>query len=269
MRPYASRRRQAILEAIDGGMSVATAARTFGVSRSSIDRYRLQRRTTGTLEPRHPPGRPASIRPDGPALVAQVAAHPTATLAEHCRRWAEVTGQQLSITTMSRALARLGWKPVPRRTIPATRHPSKPHTEHPRVLPPHPRSPAMSFPRRPYPTDLTDAEWKLLAPLIPVAKTGGRPARDRRTIMDAVSYVLRAGCAWRLLPHDFPPWQTVYHYVRAWRLDGTWEQIHDALREHVREQAGRERLPTAGVLDSQSVKTTEKGGPGDTTGARK
>jgi len=251
-------------------MIVAMAARTFGVSTSSIKRYRLQRRTTGTLEPRHPPGRPTSIRPDGSALVAQVAAYPAATLAEHCRHWADVTGQQVSITTMSRALAHVGWKPVPRRTAPATRHPSKPHTERPRVLPPPPRSSAMSpSSRHPYPTDLTAAEWQILAPLIPAAKTGGRPARDRREIMDAVSYILRAGCAWRLLPHDFPPWQTVYHYVRAWRLDGTWKHIHDTLREHVREQASRERLPTAGVLDSQSVKTTEKGGLEATTGARK
>lgn len=103
----------------------------------------------------------------------------------------------------------------------------------------------MSSPPRPYPTDLTDIEWQTLAPLIPAAKSGGRPARDRREIMDAVSYVLRAGCAWRLLPHDFPPWQTVYHYVRDWRLDSTWERIHDTLRDQVREQAGRSVAPSS------------------------
>src|SRR5579864_9283827 len=97
----------------------------------------------------------------------------------------------------------------------------------------------MSSPLRTYSTDLTDAEWARLAPHIPPAKTGGRPARDRREIFAAVSYVVRTGCAWRLLPHDFPPWQTVYHYVRLWRIDGTWERIHDALREEVRDQAGR------------------------------
>jgi transposase len=126
----------------------------------------------------------------------------------------------------------------------------------------------MSPPRHRYSTDLTDAEWARLAPHIPPAKTGGRPARDRREILDAISYAIRTGCAWRLLPHDFPPWQTVYHYVRLWRLDGTWERIHDALGEEVRGQAGRNREPRAGIIDSQSVKTTEKGGHAETTAPR-
>jgi putative transposase len=81
-----------------------------------------------------------------------------------------------------------------------------------------------------------------------------------REILDAVFYVVRGGCAWRLLPHDFPPWRTVYHYFRAWRIDGTWERLHEALRKRVRVRLGRDSQPSAGIVDSQSVKTTGVGG---------
>ncbi len=124
--------------------------------------------------------------------------------------------------------------------------------------------------RQRYPSDLTDAQWRLLAPLIPPAKPGGRPrSADVREVVNAVLYVDRNGVTWRALPHDFPPWRTVYHYFRAWRLDGTWERLHDALRDRVRARAGRAASPSAAVIDSQSVKTTEKGGLAATTPARR
>ena len=115
--------------------------------------------------------------------------------------------------------------------------------------------------RQPYPTDLSDAEWHRLAPLVPKPKAGGRPPKyDRREILNAILYVVRAGCAWRLLPHEFPSWRIAYHYFRHWRLQGVWKRIHDRLRKLLRKASGRAQQPSAAILDSQSVKTTERGG---------
>lgn len=112
-----------------------------------------------------------------------------------------------------------------------------------------------------YSSDLTDQEWILLSDLMPVAKSGGRPRTiEIREILNAIFYLLRAGCAWRLLPHDFPNWKTVYHYWRKWRINGLWERINAALRQILRRKMGREAEASASVIDSQSVKTTERGG---------
>jgi putative transposase len=124
--------------------------------------------------------------------------------------------------------------------------------------------------RQRYPTDLTDAEWAILEPLVPPVKPGGRPRQvDMREVFNAIFYLLRGGIPWRMLPHDFPPWKTVYHYFRLWRLEGTWEKLNARLREQVRSQSGREATPSAGVMDSQSAKTTERGDPVATMGARR
>jgi len=121
-----------------------------------------------------------------------------------------------------------------------------------------------------YPSDLTDAEWERIASLIPAPKPGGRPARhSRREIVNAIFYVLREGCTWRALPHDFPAWQTVYDYFWHWRGAGIWTELHTALRGEVRQQAGRSVEPSAAILDSQSAKTTEKGGHAATTVAKR
>ena len=115
--------------------------------------------------------------------------------------------------------------------------------------------------RKPYPTDLTDAQWLIIEPLIPPAKHGGRHRKVcPREILDAIFYVLRSGCAWRMMPHDFPPWQTVYGYFRTWQQENRWETINDALREAVRLEAGRKAQPSMGLIDSQSVKTSSVAG---------
>ena len=120
----------------------------------------------------------------------------------------------------------------------------------------------MPDPRRAYPSDLSDAEWALLAPLLPPPAPCGRPRKwPARLIADAVFYVLRSGCAWRMLPREFPPWPTVYARFRRWRVSGTLRRAHDALRARVRQGEGRMPEPSAAVIDSQSAKTTGVGGP--------
>lgn len=125
-------------------------------------------------------------------------------------------------------------------------------------------------PREVYPTDLNDKQWQVVAPLMPkskmekcpgqVGRGRGRPRlHSLREILNAIFYVVKNGCQWRALPHDFPPWQSIYHYFRLWRINGSWERINTALRRRLREKLGRHKQPSAAVLDSQSVKTVEGG----------
>lgn len=112
-----------------------------------------------------------------------------------------------------------------------------------------------------FPSDQTDREWEYIKPSVPAAKPGGRNrTTDMRLVLNAIFYITRTGCQWRYLPREYPPWQTVYGYFRRWRKDGTWQRLHDQLRGDVRQQQGRNRQPSAAIIDSQTVKTTDRAG---------
>ncbi|MEZ5536710.1 MAG: IS5 family transposase [Thiolinea sp.] len=121
-----------------------------------------------------------------------------------------------------------------------------------------------------YLTDLSDQQWARVAYHFQDYPGHCRPRKyDYRDILNAIFYISRSGCQWRLLPRDYPPWQSVYYYYRKWQRDGTWDQVHQTLRQQVRESAGKQPTPTLALVDSQSVKTVQKGGSGVMTPGRK
>jgi transposase len=207
-------------------------------------------------------------------FLARAARGERPTAAEIQQGFEAETKQSVAPSTIYRLLARHGLRKrgAPSRSARTSAHPPA----HEQTVPVRKRGEwrTTSANRPPslqsYPSDLTAQEWAMLSPLLPQASPGGRPrTSDLRAVINAILYLDRTGGQWRALPHDFPPWSTVWSYFRTWRNDGTWERLHTTLREQTREQQGREPTPSAANTLSQSVKTSQKGGGAATTGAKK
>lgn len=218
-----------------------------------------------------PPGRPRLLdEEDLQVLMELTVAEPQATIRRLQERMEQECGKRPSRATIWKAMKLLGVsKEPPRKGVPKRRS-ERPMSsrEAYRYRAPHRREPSRS-PRR-YPSDLTEEEWAQIEPLVAGPSSTGRPTlHSRRSILEALLYVLRSGCQWRMLPLDYPPWQTVYSCFRRWKERGTFSRIYECLRDTYRQGQDREVQPSAGIVDSQSVKTTEKGGPEATMRARR
>jgi putative transposase len=297
-RPWCRRRWEIIAQALKAPRKGEELAKTVGVSVATVHQVMSAYKrggvaaieTAGKGGRRHQYLTLSQERAFLEPFLARAAAGEMVTPAQIQRAFEEVVNQPVAASTISRLLDRHGWRHLAAGCRPAQaaggttafspqpREPSPPKGQDASantVAPPQPSKPSPAKVSRPfspqgYPSDLTDEEWTILEPLIPPAKPGGHPrTSDIRAVINAILYLDRTGCQWRALPHEYPPWSTVWSYFRRWRNDGTWQQMHIALREQVRVKAGRQSTPSAAIIDSQSVKTTQKGGPAATTVARR
>lgn len=257
--------RKAAADAYLSGMGTAEAiAAEFGITVISLRRYVRAVREGAGLEPKpHAGGAPRRIGDEEDQVVASfLASHSQATLDELRAHLAKETGTQVSRTTLLRTLRRLG---IRRERL------------SPQDMPNDGKPRRYGYGRRHrreklnirYSSSLTDAEWDLVRDLFENDGPGRPPVHGRREMLDAICYVVRSGCAWRMLPKDFPKWQAVYAVFRRWASQDRFEVMHDRLRSLWRERVGRAPGPTAALVDSQSVKTAEKGGSADTMAARR
>ncbi len=287
-RPWCRRRWEIISQALTAPRKAEDIARTVGVSPTTVHRViaTYKQRGVAAIETPGKGGRRhqyltleqerAFLQP----FLARAARGEIATAAEIQRAYEEQAKQSVALSTIYRLLDRHGWSqhgasvkagsnPVPASGNTPTHGETVPVRERRKQLS-LPRSAPRERSSQCYPSDLTSQEWAILEPLIPPAKEGGRPrTTEMREVLNAMLYVDRTGCQWRVLPHDFPPWSTVWSYFRTWRNDGTWHRMHTALREKTRVSMGREPTPSAAIIDSQSVKTSQKGGLAGMTAGRK
>ncbi len=282
-RPWCRQHWEIIYQALTAPRKAEDIARTVGVSPSTVHRViaAYKHRGVAAIETPGKGGRRrqhltleqerAFLQP----FLARAAQGELVTVAEVQQAYEEETKQSVAPSTIYRLLERHGWRQrgAGRSHAPAPAS-NRAQGETVAVQEPKQGSPQKASSgwssQQGYPSDLTDQQWAILEPLIPPAKPGGRPRSvDMREVLTAIFYVDRTGCQWRALPHDFPPWSTVWSYFRAFRNDGTWKRMQTALRERVRVKQGRDPTPSAAIIDSQSVKTSQKGGRADMTVERK
>jgi transposase len=283
-RPWRRQRWEIIYQALTAPRHAEDIARTVGVSLSTVHRViaTYKRGGVAAIETPGKGGRRhqyltleqerAFLQP----FLARAAHGEIATALEIQLALEALIGHEVNKSTLYRLLARHGLQQLGAASSLAQANAGGPAqsdtgpVRERREQQSSPRSVSREQSPRRYPSDLTNQEWAILESLIPAAKSGGRPRTvDMREVINAILYLDRTGCQWRALPRDFPPWPTVWTYFRTWRNDGTWERIHTALREAVRVKQGREPTPSAAIIDSQSVKTSQKGGGAATTGAKR